>query len=158
MRSSLKVGFGFGLTSGVITTLGMMFGLYATTHSQLAIIGGILSIAVADAFSDAMGMHISQETENHHSPKEIWESTFSTFLGKFVFAITFILPVIFFTVDYAILISVIWGLFLLTVFSLKMAKSLGQKPHSLVFEHLASAVFVIAVTYYLGGLIKSFFG
>jgi len=157
MKLSLKIGFGFGLTSGVITTLGMMFGLYSTTHSKLAIIGGILSIAVADAFSDAMGMHISQETENHHSPKEIWESTFSTFLGKFVFAITFVLPVIVFTIDYAILISVIWGLFLLTVFSFKMAKSSGQKPYFLVFEHLASAVIVIAATYYLGSFIKSFF-
>jgi len=90
---SIKTGFGFGLTSGVITTLGMMLGLYSTTHSKIAIIAGILSIAVADAFSDSMGIHISQEVENHHSKKEVWEATVSTFLGKFIFSLMFILPI-----------------------------------------------------------------
>ena len=28
MKPSIKIGFGFGITSGVITTLGLMIGLY----------------------------------------------------------------------------------------------------------------------------------
>ena len=59
MKESVKKGFGFGLTSGVITTLGMMVGLNASTGSRTAVIGGIIAIAIADAFSDAVGMHIS---------------------------------------------------------------------------------------------------
>ena len=47
MRQSLKPGFSFGLTSGVITTPGLMVGLNAGTHSRLAVIGGIVTIAVA---------------------------------------------------------------------------------------------------------------
>ena len=58
MKESVKKGFGFGLTSGVITTLGMMVGLNASTGSRTAVIGGIIAIAIADAFSDAVGMHI----------------------------------------------------------------------------------------------------
>lgn len=54
MRLSLKKEFSFGLTSGVITTLGMMVGLHSSTHSKLAVIGGIIAIAIADAFSDAV--------------------------------------------------------------------------------------------------------
>ncbi|MBW2566218.1 MAG: VIT1/CCC1 transporter family protein, partial [Deltaproteobacteria bacterium] len=78
MKRSIRKGLGFGLNSGVITTLGMMVGLSASTQSRLAVIGGIIAIAIADAFSDAVGMHISEESENRHTEKEIWESTLST--------------------------------------------------------------------------------
>ena len=62
MKHSLKVGFSFGLTSGIITTLGLMVGLNYGTSSKLAVIGGILTIAIADASSDALGIHISEES------------------------------------------------------------------------------------------------
>lgn len=44
----------FGATSGVITTVGLIAGLYAGTESVVAVLGGILVIAVADAMSDAL--------------------------------------------------------------------------------------------------------
>jgi hypothetical protein len=40
MNDSIKKGFGFGLTSGVITTLGLIVGLHSSTNSTLAVIGG----------------------------------------------------------------------------------------------------------------------
>jgi len=107
MKHSLKVGFSFGLTSGIITTLGLMVGLHAGTHSKLVVIGGILTIAIADAFSDALGIHISEESEIKHSPKEIWESTLATFLFKFIFASTFIVPVLLLKLLTAIFVSII---------------------------------------------------
>jgi len=70
-RHPLKVGFSFGLTSGIITTLGLMVGLNAGTHSKLVVIGGILTIAIADAFSDALAIHISEESENRHTAKQV---------------------------------------------------------------------------------------
>ncbi|MGZ8381620.1 MAG: hypothetical protein ACXW4C_08190, partial [Nitrospira sp.] len=55
MKASFKTGLSFGLTSGVITTLGLMVGLHSGTHSRTVVIGGILTIAIADAMSDALG-------------------------------------------------------------------------------------------------------
>ena len=55
------------------------------THSKPAVIDGVLTMAIADAFSDALGIHTSEESENKHTRKEIWESTISTFLSKFIF-------------------------------------------------------------------------
>ena len=52
--------------------------------------GGIITIAVADAFSDAVGIHISEESEKRHTEREIWESTLSKFFFKFIFALAFI--------------------------------------------------------------------
>ena len=52
MKHSLKTGLSFGLTSEIITTLGLMVGLNSSTHSDLVVIGGILTIAIADGFLD----------------------------------------------------------------------------------------------------------
>ena len=150
MKRSIKKGFGFGLTSGVITTLGMMVGLNASTHSKLAVIGGIIAIAIADAFSDAMGIHIAEETENRHSTREIWEATFSTWASKFVIALTFVVPVLVFKLDAAIAVSVIWGLTLIIIFSYHMATQQAVKPYKVVLEHVTIVVLVIIITHYVG--------
>ena len=55
MKEALTAGISFGLTSGVIKTMGLMVGLHSGTHSKLVVLGGILAIAIADAFSDALG-------------------------------------------------------------------------------------------------------
>jgi len=39
MKQTLKTGLSFGLTSGTITTLGLMVGLHSGTGSKLVIIG-----------------------------------------------------------------------------------------------------------------------
>ena len=157
MRHSLKVGLSFGLTSATITTLGLMVGLYSGTHSKLVVLGGIITIAVADAFSDALGIHISEESENKYTTKEIWESTISTFLFKFTFAMTFIVPVLLFPLATAIIVSIVWGLFLLGIFSLYMAREQKAKPWKVISEHILIALIVIAVTYYVGILVESTF-
>lgn len=157
MKHSLKTGFSFGSTSGIITTLGLIVGLHSGTHLKLAVLGGILTIAVADAFSDALGIHVSEEAENVHTTKETWESTISTFLAKFIFTLTFIVPILIFSLSTAILISVIWGLFLLAIFSFGVAKATKSKPTKVVAEHLIIALLVIIITHYLGDWISSIF-
>ena len=67
MKPSYRTGLSFGLTSGIITTLGLIVGLNGSTHSKFAVIGGILTIAIADAFSDALGIHVSQESQDLQS-------------------------------------------------------------------------------------------
>jgi VIT1/CCC1 family predicted Fe2+/Mn2+ transporter len=158
MKHSLKVGLSFGLTSGIITTLGLMMGLYSGTHSKFVVIGGILVIAIADSFSDALGIHISEESENKHTTKEIWESTFSTFFFKFIVASSFIFPVILIELKTAIYISIIWGLSLLSILSFNIAKDQKTKSLVVVLEHLIIAVLVIILTYYVGYYINLRFG
>lgn len=157
MKPSFKAGVGFGLTSGVITTLGTILGLYSTTNSKLAIIGGILSIAIADAFSDSLGIHISQEAEDRHPEKEIWESTASTFVGKLLIALTFIIPALLLPIKLMIAVSIIWGFFLLTIFNIYLAKSAGKNYYKTIAEHLIITIFVITATYFVGVFIKTFF-
>lgn len=158
MKHTLKIGFSFGLTSGVITTLGLMVGLNSGTHSKLVVIGGILTIAIADAFSDALGIHISEESENIHTSKEIWESTIFTFIFKSVFTLTFIIPVLLFRLSTAIVVSVIWGLSMLCILSFLIAKEQKVGLWKVIAEHLIIALVVIVTTHYVGGWISSTFG
>lgn len=158
MKHSLKTGFSFGLTSGIITTLGLMVGLHSGTHSTTVVIGGILIIAIADAFSDALGIHVSEESENKHTTKDIWESTLFTFLSKFVFTLTFIVPLLLFQLSTAIIVSVIWGLSLLGLFSFYIAKEQKAKPWNMIIEHLAIALIVIVITHYVGDWVGVTFG
>ncbi len=156
LKHSLKTGFSFGSTSGIITTLGLMVGLHSGTHSKIVVIGGILTIAIADAFSDALGIHISEESENKHTAKEIWESTIMTFFAKFLFALTFLVPVLIFPLTAAIIVSVIWGLFLISLFSFMMGKEQETNPWSIVGEHFLIAVIVIILTHFIGDWISTF--
>ena len=149
-RHSIKTGLSFGLTSAIITTLGLMVGLHSGTRSKLVVIGGILIIAIADAFSDALGIHMSEESENKHSTKEIWESTIATFLAKFIFSSTFIIPLLLFPLNSAIVVSIFYGLVLLSLFSLYMAKEQGEKSWKVIGEHLLIAIVVIVLTHYVG--------
>jgi len=158
MKLSYVKGFSFGLTSGIITTLGMMVGLYSGTNSQLAVLGGILTIAIADAFSDALGIHISEESENVHTQKEIWESTIATFLAKLVFALTFVIPVVFFTLKEAVIISIIWGMFILGLISFWMARAQKESAWKIIGEHWGIALLVIFITNWVGRWIAMNFG
>jgi len=158
MKHSLKTGFSFGLTSGIITTLGLMVGLHSGTHSKLVVIGGILTIAIADAFSDALGIHVSEESENRHTGKEVWESTASTFLSKFVVALTFIIPALLLELSIAIIVSVIWGLSALSFLSFSIANEQKRKPWKVVAEHLIIALTVTVIAHYVGDLMSELFG
>ncbi|MDD4289923.1 MAG: hypothetical protein PHH83_01445 [Patescibacteria group bacterium] len=157
MLKSLKVGMGFGLTSATITTLGLMIGLASSTGSKLAIIGGIITIAIADSCSDALGVHIAKESEGNFSKKQIWQVTVSTFLFKAMFACTYLIPIILFSIKTAIIVSILWGLIILFMLSYKLAKNEKQKPFNVIGEHLLIAIIVMISTYCLGSLISIYF-
>lgn len=156
-KHSMRVGFSFGTTSGIITTLGLIVGLNSGTHSQLVIIGGILTIAIADSFSDALGIHISEESEGKHSEREVWESTICTFLAKFIFALIFIVPILLLELSVAIIVSIILGLVLLSFLSFLIAKKQNTKTWKVVLEHLIIVSVVIFLADYMGNLISSIF-
>jgi vacuolar iron transporter family protein len=158
MISSFKSGLSFGLSSAVITTLGLMVGLYASTNSIKVVLAGIFTIALADALSDALGMHISEESNPNSNQKEIWTATFSTFIAKFFTALTFAIPFFFLSLTESIYASIAWGLILLSILSFVLAKKRNENPLPVILEHLIIAVIVIALTYFIGIKINAFFG
>ncbi|MFH1332539.1 MAG: hypothetical protein ABIH63_04635 [archaeon] len=156
MHKALRGGFIFGLTSAVTTTLGLMVGLNSGTHSKLVVTGAIITIAIADAFSDSLGMHLSEESENIKE-RAIWEATLSTFFTKLLFPLTFLIPVLLFSLTNAIIISIAWGMSCIAFFSYMIAKIRNKKPLIVIAEHLLIAVIVVVAAHYFGGLVSQFF-
>ncbi len=154
---SVRVGISFGLTSGVITTLGLLVGLSAGTSSRIAVLGGIFTIAVADSLSDALGIHVAEEAEGVHSQREVWIATVATFGSKLGMALTFALPVILLDLDAAVVVSILWGALALSLLSWNLARSQGVKAGPVVAEHLVVAAVVIAASYLVGRWISTVF-
>ncbi len=140
----------FGATSGVITTVGLIVGLYAGTESVVAVLGGILVIAVADAMSDALGIHLAQEADPDSTSEHIWSATISTFLTKFIVALTFAVPVMWLPLETAVMVSIGWGLLIIALLSWFLARSQQNAVLPVVLEHLGIAIAVIIISYYIG--------
>lgn len=157
MNESVKTGISFGLTSAVITVLGLMVGLNSGTNSKKAVVGGILIIAIADALSDATGIHMSEESENKHSDKEIWQSSFWTFVGKLFFGLTFVFPFIFFELRRAVFLDILWGVFLLLLLSYFLAKLQKKRFINVAIEHLLILFVVIFLANFIGNFISKLF-
>ncbi|MFA5076601.1 MAG: hypothetical protein WC480_04260 [Patescibacteria group bacterium] len=158
LKQSFKTGISFGLTSGIITTLGLMVGLHSGTNSKLAVIGGIITIAIADALSDALGMHIAEEAKDGHNKTEIWESTIATFAAKFIFALTFIVPVVSLPLGIAMWTSIAWGFLAIALLSLVIARSQGIRPWEVIGEHLFILLLVVVITHFVGDWVARVFG
>ncbi|MGD9129618.1 MAG: hypothetical protein PVJ09_03985 [Candidatus Woesebacteria bacterium] len=154
MKNSVKTGFSFGLTSGIITTLGLITGLISGDASNNVIIAGILTIAIADSMSDALGIHIAEEIKKKKH-KEIWLATITTLFFKFIFALSFVWPFIFFSLKTAFMLDLSWGITLLTIFSFMMAKQQKKAAWKAVTEHLLIALIVIFLSKIAGNWIKN---
>jgi VIT1/CCC1 family predicted Fe2+/Mn2+ transporter len=152
-----RTGLYFGATSGVITTIGLIAGLNAGTNSVAAVLGGILVIAVADSLSDALGIHLAEEADPDTSHEHVWSATVSTFLTKFIFAITFAIPVLLLPLWPAVLASVAWGLLVIAVLSYFIARSQDSPPLAIIGEHVLIAVIVVVASHYIGVWVNTMF-
>jgi len=153
-RKSIAKGIGFGVTSGVITTLGLIVGLDSATNSMIAVVGGILAIAVADSFADALGIHVSEEAEMEHTQKEIWIATITTLFTKLLFAFTFIIPFLLFQLKNAVYVSVGYGIVVIIAYNYMLALRQKKSPFRIIGEHVGIAALVIILTHYIGQLVS----
>lgn len=153
-----RTGLFFGATSGVITTIGLIVGLNSGTRSITAVLGGILVIAVADAMSDALGIHLAEESDPNTTHGHVWSATIMTFITKFVFSISFAVPLLLLPLSTAVIASVAWGMLVIVVLSYFLARSQDESPLAIVGEHLGIAVLVVIFSHYIGVWVANTFG
>lgn len=125
-------------------------GVSAGTSSRAATLGGIVTIAVADSLSDALGIHISEEAEGVHTDREIWTATLATLLAKLTTALTFTIPVILVELHLAVLVSLVWASVALAILSFSMARDQGVTPRPIILEHLGVAALVVGAAHAVG--------
>ena len=155
MDRGTRTGIFFGATSGVITTIGLMVGLQAGTQSLTAVFGGVVVIAVADSMSDALGIHLAQEADPESTRAHIWAATLWAFVSKFLVAISFALPLILLPLNQAVLVGVVWGLMIVALMSYFLARMQQTSAWRVVGEHVSIALVVIALSHYVGVLVRN---
>ena len=153
-----RTGIVFGATSGVITTTGLLTGLYAGTGSVTAVLGGILVISVADAMSDALGIHLAAEADPAATASHIWAATIATFLTKFIFAASFAIPLLLLPLKTAVIVSIAWGMSVIVILSYFLARSHKERPVPIIAEHLGIAILVVLLSHLIGAWVGRTFG
>lgn len=157
MNKAQRVGISFGLTSATMTTLGLIIGLEVSTGSKMAVVAGVLTIAIADAFSDAFGVHLAKESEGNFDNQELRQVTVYTFIYKFIFALTFLIPILILEMPWSLYIAIIWAIIVLVALNYYIAKSNNKKPGPVILEHGLIAVIVILLSWGAGLLIAYLF-
>lgn len=145
----------FGSSSAVITSLAIIIGLSGTIDARINIITALLIIAIADNVSDSFGIQVYQESECFKS-KEVRRITMNNFIARFLVTFIFVLFVLFLPLNYAIIISIVVGLFIITILSYLIAIAKKVNSCKEIFKHLALAVIVMSLGLILKHLIFNF--
>lgn len=158
MKSAIRKGFSFGITSAVITTLGIIVGVHSGTDLKHAIIAAILIIAFADSLADSCGVLFSEQARGDCSTRDSLTSAVTAFLGKVFFALTFIIPLVLLPLHTGIIVCIVYGLTLLVVYSAVTAKTRKESALKAITQYVLLAIIVIALSQAIGAWVNTLFG
>lgn len=137
--------------------LGMAIGLFRGTQSRIAIIGGLISLGIADSLSDAFGIHISEQSDTKKGLKETWITALSTLFGRLLFSGLFIAPFIFFSLNVSMIIDIVWGVFALIFLSVYIARERKVPAYKMILKNLGITSVIIITVYYTGDIVSVLF-
>jgi len=139
----------YGSTAAIMTSMGLIVGLDATTASTGSLIGGILIAGLADNLTDSLSVHVYQDSEKRPE-REAFRTTAANFIVRFSLSLTFVLILILFPRLPAVRLSVVWGFCWLSVLCYALARARGVSVWSEIWKHTAVAVVVIAISEAIG--------
>jgi hypothetical protein len=146
----------FGSTAAIITNVSLIAGLGSAQAGRIAVLGGILTIAVADNISDSLGIHMYKETEGC-GERFSFLATVLNFMARLFISLSFIAIVLGFSAAQAWIVAMGWGLILLILLSYLIARRNRENAWLEISKHVAVAICVIAASRYIGYLIAKFF-
>ena len=146
----------FGSSAAIITEVSLIVGLGAARASKGAILGGLLTIALADNISDSLGIHMYKESEGCEKRLSLL-ATLLNFLSRLLICLSFVAIVLLFPISQVITVGIVWGLLLLTLISYLITKSNHENSISEIIKHVLVAVIVILLSRYVGDLIAEAF-
>ena len=107
--------------------------------------------------SDALGIHLAEEADPEKTHGQVWAATISTFLNKFLFALSFAVPLLFLPLDQAVIASLVWGMLVITVLSYFLARAQKAAPLMIIAEHLGIAIVVVVLSHLIGDWVGNTF-
>ena len=145
----------FGTTSAILTSTGLIIGFSAAGLAKSAIIAGLLIVCLTDNLTDALSIHIFQESELEEQ-STVFRTTLINFAARLAISLSFVALTLYLTGLPLLLIAVAWGGSLLSGLTWLIARSRGTEVPVEILRHLAVAVLVIAVSRAIGELINAY--
>jgi len=144
----------FGVTSAIMTSLVLITSLSGAAN-RIALITSLLVIAIADNVSDSFGIHVFQESKNI-VPREVKRTTTNNFVARMLITFVFILFVLCLPVYLTIILSIIFGLAILTFLSYFISKNQKINPYRAIARHLLLAIVLMSASFILKYVILKF--
>jgi vacuolar iron transporter family protein len=147
----------FGSTAAIVTSMALIFGLDAATATKSTIVSGLLIVALADNLTDALSMHVYEESHGRLLPREAFFATFSNFVARLAVSLSFVLLVVLLPLSSAVIASGAMGLGLLVALTWALARERKVSVAGEMVKHIATALAVILVARGLGVFIAAQF-
>jgi len=147
----------YGGTAAVVTSTALISGLSAADTARPIIVSALLIAAFADNLTDALSVHVFQESEQH-DPKDAFTGTVTNFLARLLLCITFVPLVALLPLEHVVEGAVVWGALLLAVLTHLVARERKIDPVPEVVKHLLVASAVIVASMLIGRWIGVAFG
>ena len=146
----------FGSTAAIVTNISLIVGLGSAGAGKKAILGGLLTIAIADNISDSLGIHMYEETEGRGARLSLLTTTLN-FSARLLVSLSFIALVMMLSISQAGVAAIIWGLSLLILLSYLINRSRNQHSVLEIVKHLLIAVIAILLSRCAGKMIAQHF-
>jgi predicted adenylyl cyclase CyaB len=154
LRFHEKVGeLAFGITSGILTTIGVLVGVNSATADRLSVVAAVVAIAVADSCSDAFGMYMAKMSERGVAPKQALRHALGTLVGKAFLPFTFLVPLVVLPLGIAVAVDLAWGALALALLSAEQAVVEQRAVTRRVARNLGLALVIIANSTLAGSLV-----
>lgn len=140
----------YGGTAAVVTSTALISGLSAADATKPVIVSALLIAALADNLTDALSVHIFQESEKVDQ-KDALTGTITNFLTRLLLCISFVLLVGLFPLAHVAKVAIVWGMLLLATLTYLVARERKVKPLPEVLKHMLVASLVTGMMRRRGG-------
>lgn len=129
--------------------MALISGLSAAEATRPIIVSALLIAALADNLTDALSIHIFQESEQL-GQKDALIGTITNFFTRLLFCISFVLLVGLFPLAHVAKVAIVWGILLLVTLTYLVARERNVKPLPEVLKHMLIASAVITISVMIG--------
>jgi hypothetical protein len=147
----------YGGTAAAVTCTALVSGLSAADATKPIIVSALLIAALADNLTDALSVHVYQESERLDQ-RDAFTATVTNFVARLLLCMSFVLLIGLFSAAHATEAAIVWGTALLATLSYLMARERNVKPMPEVFKHLliASAAIIVskAIGHWIGAALR----
>lgn len=147
----------YGGTAAVVTSTALISGLSAADTTKPVIVSALLIAALADNLTDALSVHIFQESEQLDQ-KDAFTGTITNFATRLLLCVSFVPLVVMFSLAHAAAVAIAWGALLLATLTYLVARERKVSLVPEVAKHLFVAFSVIAASMLIGRWIGAALG